>query len=312
MRRVVVEPEDHPEARREAGEPVVRDIGLYLDVAVVDQGDDRRADVEIGADLGVAQGDDAVEGRLDLGVGEIVGGDPQVRVGARDTCPAPFDERDRLLDLGAGEVHLAHGGEGLLALVVEARLGERHRSLQAFEPRQLLAGEREPCLGAGDARLGHGETRLGVGQARLALGDLGRGDIAPPAMTIGIDDGEHVAPTHPVADLDTELGYGPGDARRHLAALPRHQPADHGEGLGQRLARDRIDLDQRRARLGGGRPRRRRRHGKHGDYGQRGNPPSPNSGCYHRAPTIHRGALECHCVGGAEALRGALATAGRM
>ena len=266
MRDAIVEPKADLDADSDRGEAVVGHIGLDFDVVVVDQGDDGFADLEVGADLGVAQGDDAVEGRANLGVGEVVRSDPEVGAGTLDSGVDLLDKGDGFLNLGAGEVDVAQGGHGRLALVVEAGLGKRHGIAQFLVAVQLLAGLGEAGLGAPHTSLGHGVTRFGAGQGGIAFGDLGGDDIAAPGQTIAVDHREDVAGADPVANLDAELADRPADKRRHLATLARHQAADHREGLAQWLGPHRIDLDQDRLVLGG-RVGRRRKHREQGGQG---------------------------------------------
>ena len=82
--------------------------------------------------------------------------------------------------------------------------------------------------------------------------DLRDGHVAAPGRPLAVNHRDHIAEAHPVADLDAQFGDRTGNPRRHVAALARHQAADHGEGLAQRFAGNRIDLNLSRRVLGPG------------------------------------------------------------
>ena len=232
----------------------------------------------------MAQGNHAVVRRPYRGVLEIGDGHRQVGAAALDAGLALVDQRQGFLDHGAGEFDLAHGGDGFLLEIVETGLRECRRGAQTVQPREGLAGLGKPRVGAGDAGLGHGVAGFGVDLAGLAFMGFGGGNVAAPGRPRGVDHGDHIAAPHPVAYLDAQLGDRAGNARRHSAALARHQAADHREGLSQRLAYDRVDLNQGRLAL---RPGDRRQR-EAGDYRQGEDEISRG----HHARTIYRGVAD--------------------
>ena len=171
----------------------------------------------------MAQRNHARVGRPDAGVFEVDLRQAQVRA--------------RLGQLRLGHAQVAEVAVDVLAHLVEARFLEGRRLVGA----QLLEALE---LELGLLELGPRHPDLGE-----LLIDHGGAQRPHRLERIGGDDDQHVAFRHPVANLRHHFGHRAVDARGDLARLDGDEAADDGQGLDQRLAPHRVDLDRRRLLL---------------------------------------------------------------
>jgi hypothetical protein len=213
--RAVIELERHRGPWREPREAVVRDVGLDLQLLVVDQRGHRIANLDEGAGTHLTLAHHAGERRPNHRVLEIPGA--ELQLGAI------------LLNAGCRRHDPALRDGDLVFLVDQLGSGERGR---AFELGHAVALTLEQLEHRPLGRpLRQGRTVLGLGEIALE----GQGLVVEPSQRGALFDA--------IADLDRDPIHQAPHPRRDRALLARDNTAQHRHGLGKRFRANRVDLN---------------------------------------------------------------------